>query len=439
MKAAAKRVGLKAYAPRLLADLALVAAGGEITPPLTSDPDILAQAIERVAWKGPGYYLAEGGEAWADDASTATAGMASRLASYEARVCDFLREAPLAEAPGATPLEKAASLLKLLAQLPGGQPGREGEDSLPIFQEGAQEAGEVARSLEEAIDLASELSAKESEMLYPDGSPKSPEGDGSRGGSGDGLKGLPVMEDLLRDTAKRFILQASRKLDERAALKVRRLSKLVPDPNGRDVRYRPIRGLNELTRIPKGAWALATQAPALFMAKAMTGGLMVRERVTRIEKRQLLWILIDGSGSMKGTKHHKATGVVLNRLRAAVDGDAEVHVSMFDTQVRKTWEAKTPAAAREALRAFRKENFSGGGTNVAAAVKETVAKIEKAMASGTLARPEIFVLTDEDTSAEGVSVGDLHGTVVHGFAMESENPGLRKLAQASGGQVFENF
>jgi uncharacterized protein with von Willebrand factor type A (vWA) domain len=166
----------------------------------------------------------------------------------------------------------------------------------------------------------------------------------------------------------------------------------------------------------------------------------VRERVTRIEKKQAIFILVDGSGSMSGKRHFKATGVVMNRLKAVLSGDAEVFVSVFDTSMGKVERASTPEEARKLIKKFAEGNFSGGGTDIAAAVRTAHKFIEKAIADGAaLYRPEVVVLTDDDTSITSLKKAEIPGTRVHGFAMECQNKSLVAFAQSTGGVGIDKF
>jgi hypothetical protein len=56
-----------------------------------------------------------------------------------------------------------------------------------------------------------------------------------------------------------------------------------------------------------------------------------------------------------------------------------------------------------------------------------------------LYKPEVLVLTDEDSSAGNIKKSDVPGTTVHGFAMEVKNPLLVAFARSTGGVGIENF
>lgn len=451
MKAVAMTIGLKGFAPDLVADLTNLAAGGRVNPPSAYRGEVSRRVEERLpapdsnnSWQIPEkVQKLFGGRRHTKDRVEAVSARAEDAMRYHQNVCDFLQTVDLGRFPGATPLEQAMSLLHLLSkQKGGGGAASEGGEPLPIFVDSERPEG-VAEALHETMDMVDSLSDEELDMVDPDGAnhevEDSPEGDGQRSGH-QGLNRLKVADDLVEGTDKRVMLDISRTLDQFTKLQCRKQKKLEADPAGDEVRNRPIRHLGELGRVQKQAWAMRQRNPALFLYQAVTGQLSVRERVTRIEKKQAIFILVDGSGSMNGRKHWKATGVVMNRLKAVVSGDAEVFVSVFDTSMGKVERASTPEEARELVKKFAQGNFSGGGTDIAVAVRAAHTFIEEKIAAGeALYRPEVVVLTDEDTSTAGLKKTEIPGTRVHGFAMEVENKSLVAFAQSTGGVGIDKF
>jgi uncharacterized protein with von Willebrand factor type A (vWA) domain len=236
------------------------------------------------------------------------------------------------------------------------------------------------------------------------------------------------------------MLEISRHLDQFTKLQVRKQKTVKPDPAGDEIRTRGIKHLGEMNKISPPAWATRQQSPAYFMYQAISGQLPVRERITREEKKQAIFILVDGSGSMSGSKHHKATGVVMNRLKAVIAGDAEVWVSVFDIEMSEPDFAGNAEEARELIKKFKGKNFSGGGTDIAGSVKAAHRFIEEKIKSGeALYRPEVVVLTDEDSSTDSLRKSDVKGTRVHGFAIEHKNKPLVNFAKSTGGVGIENF
>jgi hypothetical protein len=115
-------------------------------------------------------------------------------------------------------------------------------------------------------------------------------------------------------------------------------------------------------------------------------------------------------------------------------------VCVFDTSLAKIERAATPEEARKLMKKFGEGNFKGGGTDIAGAVRAAHVFIEKAIAEGAaLYRPEVVVLTDEDTSVAGLKKSEIPGTRVHGFAMEVQNKSLVDFARSTGGVGIDKF
>ncbi len=442
MREMANEVGLKSFSRDLVADLCNLAAGGRINPPSGYRDQVRKRVEESLPTSDSRgrWSLPKGG--YTTDRQEAITALTEKAMRYHTNVCDFLQAVDLTKFPGGSPLEQAMSLLKLLSKQQGGQGGGDGGEPLPIFAESERPEG-IAESLHDTIDTVDSLSEDELDMLDPDGNnhqvEESQEGDGERSGHS-GLNCLKVAEDLVEGSDRRAMLDISRTLDQFTKLQARRQVRLEQDPTGEEVRQRPIRSLSELPKVSKSAWAMRQQAPAHFLYKAVSGQLQVRERVTRIERKQAIFILLDGSGSMSGRKHWKATGVVMNRLKAVLSGDAVLYLSVFDTQMGNPRCASTPEEARALIKDFSSGNFYGGGTDISAAVRAADAFIWGMIESGeALYRPEILVLTDEDTSVNGLKKSEIPGTRVHGFAMEVANSSLVAFARSTGGVGVDRF
>jgi len=453
MKEAAKAVGLKGFAPDLVADMCNLAAGGSVAPPSAFRGSVTQRVEESLPapdsyneWRIPNQVRGLfGNKAETKDRAVAVASRVEAGMRYHQNVLDFLSTLDLTRFPGTSPLEQAMACLKLLSKKQGGEStgGSEGGgEPLPIFTDSERPEG-IAESLHETMDLVDSLKDEELDMVDPEGQnheiESESEQDGQRSGH-QGLNKLKVAEDLSDGSAKRVMLDISRQLDQLTKLQVRKQRKVEADPAGEEVRTRPIRHLGELPRVAKTAWATRQQNSSYFLYQAVTGQLPVRERVTRIEKKQAIFILVDGSGSMNGSKHFKATGVVMNRLKAVLSGDAEVFLSVFDTQMGNVEHAGTPDEARELVKKFSKGNFSGGGTDIAKAVRAAHKFIVGKIKTGeALYRPEVVVLTDEDTSITGLKKSEIPGTKVHGFAMEVANKSLVEFARSTGGVGIDKF
>lgn len=421
MTVAAKKVGLSAFAPSLVADLAHMAAGGFINPPSSYRGE-----VEN--------WVQSGAETLKKGTFTEKVDWAMK---YHQNIVDFVlaMNGDTARTPGNTPLEKAMWILKLLSKNKSTQTVDlgTGAESIPFFTDGKPEKS--ASELKEVIEVVNSLTEDEQDMLDPEKSDETSEG--TLVGQSP-LRSLKIAEDMLGD--KRVMLEVSRHLDQLTQLQVHRRKEPKPDPDGEERRTRSILNLAEMGKLGQTEWALRKVAPAYFMYRVVTGEAQIKERITIQDKKQAIVIYLDGSGSMSGRKHFKASGIVMNRLKAVISGDAEVWIFVFDTEAKEVGHAATPEEARELIKKFTAKNFRGGGTNIAKAVKEGHKFIEdKIKAGDLLCRPEIVVLTDEDSSTSGVSASDIPGTKVHGFAMEVRNPTLVAFSKSTGGVGLDNF
>ncbi|OQA03213.1 MAG: hypothetical protein BWY68_00803 [bacterium ADurb.Bin400] len=233
------------------------------------------------------------------------------------------------------------------------------------------------------------------------------------------------------------MVEISRHLDKLSRMQVRRQRKTETDPEGEEVRWRPMKHLGEIGRIPQSEWAL----PRPYrMYRHITGQTSVRERCTRIEKKQLLYIIIDCSGSMSsGKRIYKAGGILINRLKAVIAGEAELYVRFFDSSLKQEHHASTPEEAKALVKKFTEANYSGGNTAIAACTKAAHERIEEIMREGAVYRPELCVITDGDDDTSSLKLSDIPGTKLHAFVVECQNKHLAELARRSGGVGVEQM
>ncbi len=229
------------------------------------------------------------------------------------------------------------------------------------------------------------------------------------------------------------VIRIARHLDTLSELQ-RSRSKLTADPNGEDVKLRGIRDLSELGKVGQQEFALPRR---LRMQRAVEGQPYVREPHTRRDKKQLLFMVVDGTGSMmhyEAVSASRAAGVVMNRLQAVIDGDAEVYMHFFDVDMRaKEYHAHDAASAREIMSIVTNSmHYQGAGTVFDATLKSASSRVRTLLQSGKLKEPELVFVTDGDADIPDLSV--LDGIKMHAVQVGvSEDLGLSKLARASGG------
>lgn len=237
---------------------------------------------------------------------------------------------------------------------------------------------------------------------------------------------------------KDIILKIKRNLDSMAKFKVSRINKFKTDPDGDEIRYRPIKDISEIDKLHPSEWNYSSR---YIMCRMVTGQAPVRERVRRIERKQYLYILCDCSGSMKDNKRFfKAGGVIMNRLQSVIHGDAEVTISFFDDKIRKTLDAKNAIQAKEMMSQIKKKNFSGGGTAIANCVSDAIKRIQKTIQENpTLTKQELIIITDGCDNTSSLSLDKLAGIRLHTFVVGGENNHLIQLARKNGGVALDSL
>jgi len=229
------------------------------------------------------------------------------------------------------------------------------------------------------------------------------------------------------------VVRIARHLDTLSELQ-RGRSKLRSDPNGENMKLRNIRDLSELGRVTQQELTLPSR---LRMKRAVEGELSVRDPHTRHEKKQLLYLVVDGTGSMMwhgAVSASRAAGVVLNRLQAVIDGDAEVYVRFFDSDLRqKEYHAKDIKSARELMQVVSDPGqYNGGNTVFTSTLDAASTRVQALMKSGDLKEPELVFITDGAAMIPPVSV--LKGVKMHAVQVGIEEvTELSDLARESGG------
>lgn len=229
------------------------------------------------------------------------------------------------------------------------------------------------------------------------------------------------------------IIRIARHLDTLSELQ-RGRSKLTPDPDGEDTKLRDIRDLSELGRVSQQAHALPRR---LRMMRAVQGELDVREAHTRRTKKQLLFLVVDGTGSMLwdgAVSASRAAGVVMNRLQAVIDGDAEVYVRFFDHDLRQAeYHAHNAESARELMGVISDPaQYGGGNTVFGSTLDASSRRVHQLMKLGTLREPELVFVTDGEADIPDASV--LRGVKMHVVQVgPSEVLELSRLARQTGG------
>lgn len=436
-----KSMGLKgAISPSFIRDIANIAAGGSFVPMSEIRDAVEAELSNMIIPAKDDMFLFNNTQYHNKNKDVLLKKISSKKVKYHQTVQDFIGNLNLDSGSGnKSPLTTALEIVATLMQQKGGSAsgGSEsgsGDPTLPIFQNGNVTPESAAKQVEDDIASFEKMDQTEKDLADPNNQWHQEDGDADENLQ-NRLKGIQATSDRSLKT----ILEISRTLDKLTKMKVRKSKTVTPDPAGQDIRTRPIKDMSEISKV--NSLAMYKKNKSYFLYQAATGQLPVRERVNKQEKKQCLFILCDCSGSMNGHRHNLAAGIVMNRIKAVIDGTAEVSLALFDQGiVSEVRTARTPAEGKELNSWFQSRNFSGGSTDIAKAIGQAVEHIKEEMtANPGLWKPELVVLTDEDESSLNATLQTLKGTKLHAFAMECSNPALISLAQKSGGVGINNF
>ena len=400
----------------------------------------------------------------------------NRQIQYHQNAVEFLEEIEYHNLPGRTPLGKSLGLISMMQQ--------SAKDS---YNGSTRERGDHQDENLQAFDPSKPPDEKDKrgrQIRNPGKSAKMPasdindtlSGSGSMSDMSDverglldataGLKNDPynyddpddekefketgdfAIEDLQQVEVARDILgnakiwtEISGSLDKLSNMAVRKRKSFTADPEGTEFRTRKMKSLGDLTNIAQSEWTLPDD---YLEYRIVTSKSSIRERGKFVDKQQLLYLLIDSSGSMRYEDNiSKACGILFNRLKAVVEGNAQVYFRFFDTHLSDEHFAHDEDTAKEAMRTISKHGFSGGGTDIVESARACLKRIGDIMESKEheLAIPELIIVSDGIDSVKGFSASEFAsvGTKLHAFILGYENKELMDIARQTGGVGIGNL
>jgi len=341
---------------------------------------------------------------------------------------EFIQAFDLSSVPGETPVRKAISLIKTLDMLEKSAPKRDSEGkpvpgtNQTLRANVGKTKGEfcfdspakTAEDLKKKFQELSELSDVEKQIL--------------------GTDAAKIIDTELK--AEHFT-KFSRTLKRFDSFAIRPTTKVKVDVEGRETRMRPIKDMSEISKTTADFWVLPK---ALRNSRLATGQAMVRERVSREDRKILLYVLIDVSGSMKdGLRRSKAVAVLYNRLQSVVRGDGEMFIRFFDDRLRDEHEVTNGVEAKKALDYITSRPFCGPGTNIEECVKKSVDRIHDLSKNPKYAGKADLVIVTDGQDSVSLNIEDLRGIKLHAFICDGANEDLTALAIKSGGTGIGRF
>jgi len=412
----------------LVADMANLAAGGEVLPA----EQWQARLNGRLAWS----FKDKEGES-SVERETRRDRYCKNMHAEALGKASFLQQVELTRAPGISPLSKAVMVLNALqanshsnanasknrqARLSGSGGG---ESTMGVRTH--DEAEELANSVNSVLDNVEHLPEDFLELLDERGDVES--------GAAELFSQSPEYTEKL--------LEIARKIGESSLVTTTRKRSKKVNRFGAETETRPLRDIAKVRSLtPRSRSMLALGA--IGRAKLATGALRYARRYDFLDQKTLLYILIDCSGSMNtASRRGTALGCLHAMVAAVKAGAAELFLRFFDGDVTALETLTNPDEAGDWLRKqLESSNFSGGCTRIGSAVTTAIHDIAERDGAGRLLtdsslHPEILLVTDGEDSVS-LSLSQLGGVKLHMVQIgSSENETLRDLVRENRGLYLQ--
>tara|TARA_R110000772_G_scaffold57842_4_gene130925 strand:- start:1678 stop:3090 length:1413 start_codon:yes stop_codon:yes gene_type:complete len=185
--------------------------------------------------------------------------------------------------------------------------------------------------------------------------------------------------------------------------------------------------VDEVTKVRKSSMMLEN-----FDDKLIKKELNIRTKVKPKNKKQILYMLLDDSGSMANlAKQTYVRAVLLNRLESVIDGKSELKFALYESQRYEFSEVKTKLEAQNLFRKISLRRPSGGGTYIGSILQETINEIHSDTTTG-YHDPEIMIVCDGDDHVNPKNL-DYKDVRINVVLLGTTNKGLEKVAKDTGG------
>jgi Mg-chelatase subunit ChlD len=403
----------------------------------TSQENDFLEAEKYVARNPPrtntkGKYTLFNGEETLDAGKAKEDAMTTRV-RYHQNCRDFVSgvidEIGFRNIPGGSPLNRAIGLIRMLQA----KQGNDGENGMPsaFSQPGGYGQNSLVSEIKEAIQQARDIQrdpATKDLMGYGSLATED-DGNGGGGNPNDETAGVEIALDML--TGKAVMEKIARNLNQLSRMTIGRSHKREPDFNGNVLDPRTMQEVNQLPRMATSEWAYNKKYRNY---RILSQTARMYEPCVQIEKKQLIYNIVDRSGSMGGIRTWIAGGCIMRGLQAVYKGDAELYLRFFDTKLKAEWHADTPQKAKEVMQTMLKSNHAGGGTSIAPCARGAVARIKELMAQNPkMAKPELLIVSDGDDNTQNLTPDDFPGIKMHAVIIHGTDEHLCRLARLTGG------
>lgn len=363
---------------------------------------------------------------------------------YHVNVQKFCCDVDFRKYSGRSPLEKACNVVYALSsmekkkkqqkqqqQQPQGQQGQQGEGegegeeqddmpetrATPQKQQGGdsgqepeifQDSNCTGTSLNDEMDRVNSVSDFAKECL------------GKKNRSSENL-----LHELSKEHKK--LLELGSKMKQLSRLNTTGKVTKERDPHGRKTRTIL---MEELAQLPQAQKFNFGFPKAYLTYKAVQKSMHLRERVSAKHHKQLLYMLIDCSGSMnQKDKLLRVLAVLLNRLEGVASGEAELYARFYESDLYPEHHITSYADAVKFFGLVRDYPYNQGGTEIGNCLGKVITRMHEFPG---MVNPNVMIVTDGQDSVRDMDCGK---ATVHTYLVEKglENHGLKRLCDKTRG------
>lgn len=228
-------------------------------------------------------------------------------------------------------------------------------------------------------------------------------------------------------------MQLGSELDKNINLRSHSTKSFVEDTRSRKKKQFQFTSFSQLPKVNRVSMAMPD-----FKMRLAKKELSYRNGYHTEQKKQLLFILVDWSGSMSDVyKLMLRNAYLYNRLQAVARGDAELIYARYVTTMHKPVHIKTKQEAWDFFRKERKQFPTGGVCDFEPVFKSAMEYIDNMYSTGAYTRPEILVIHDGQDRFKAVNPGI---TKFHGLMLGQDHTALRSFCVSTGGSwIVQDF
>ncbi len=147
--------------------------------------------------------------------------------------------------------------------------------------------------------------------------------------------------------------------------------------------------------------------------------------VSQEPKGQLLYILRDVSGSMNGSSAYIAAALAIAVIGRNLENSSRYSHRMFESALHDRTSGETKETKEKLIKTISREFFTGGGTNIRAALRTAVNEIREM--ANPADQPEILLITDGQDNFSANEIYELIGKdiILHSVLVNGRNESLQ--------------